>query len=129
MDISFFLAQVFGLYFVLAGVAILVRPTATIELMQLIANRNATFISGFMALLVGVPLVLLHNVWDGSWRVVITLLVWLTLLKGVVRIFVPDMVASWADTLVSYPRLVRHMVWVLIILGIYLMSLGFAWSV
>lgn len=129
MDISLFLAQVFGLYFLLAGVAILIRPTATVELFQLVANRNATFISGFIALMVGVPLVLLHNIWDGSWRVIITILVWLTLLKGMIRIFAPDLVANWADMLISYPRLVRHMIWVLIILGVYLMYLGFGWNV
>lgn len=125
MDISLFLAQVFGLYFILAGVAILIRPTAVMELMQVMANRNATFLSGFIALLVGVPLVLLHNIWDGSWRVVITVLVWLTLFKGILRIFVPDLIASWADTLISYPSVVRHLVWVLIILGMYLVYLGF----
>lgn len=129
MDISLFLAQVFGLYFILAGVAILIRPTATMELMQLVANRNATFVSGFIALMVGVPLVLLHNIWDGSWRVLITILVWLTLLKGLIRIFVPDLVANWADTLISYPHLVRHMIWALIILGIYLVYLGFGWNI
>jgi hypothetical protein len=128
VDISLFLAQVFGLYFVLAGVAILIRPTSTIELMQLFSNRSTTFMSGFIALVIGVPLVLLHNIWDGSWRVIITVLVWITLLKGIARIYMPDLVASWADTLVAYPRLVRHMVWVLVIAGMYLMYLGFEWS-
>ena len=127
MDISLFLAQIFGLYFILAGVAILIRPTATDELLRLFANKNTTFLSGFIALLVGVPLVLLHNVWDGSWRVVITVLVWLTLLKGVARIYLQDLVASWADTLTAYPRMVRHMVWLLIFLGVYLVSIGFGW--
>ena len=127
MDISLFLAQTFGLYFILAGVAILIRPTSTVELMQLFATKKATFFSGFIALLVGVPLVLLHNIWDGSWRVLITILVWLTLFKGVVRIYLPDLVASWADTLTSYPRMVRHMVWLLIFLGVYLVSIGFGW--
>ncbi len=128
MDISLFLAQVFGLYFILAGTAILIRPSSTMELMQFFSNRNAVFVSGFIALIVGVPLVLLHNIWDGSWRVIITVLVWLTFLKGVVRIIMPELVASWADALVSYSRLMRHMLWVLVIAGIYLMYLGFEWS-
>ena len=128
MDISIFLAQVFGLYFILAGVAILVRPGSTIELLQLFTNRDVSFLSGFIALMVGVPLVLLHNIWDGTWHVVITLLVWLTFLKGFTIIFAPELVASWINTLSTYPRIVRHMIWVPILVGLYLLSIGFGWT-
>jgi len=128
MDISLFLAQVFGLYFILAGAAILVRPVSTMEMMQLLSSRRATFISGFIALTVGIPLVLVHNVWDGSWRVVVTVLVWLTLFKGIARIFVPGLVAGWIETLIGYPTIVRSLVWILTVVGVFLAYLGFELS-
>lgn len=128
MDISLFLAQVFGLYFILAGITVLLRPAATVELIQTFTNRNVTFISGFVVLMVGVPLVLLHTVWDGSWRVLVTVLVWAILIKGLARIFAPDLVVSGVDLLLAYPRIVRHMVWVFILLGLYLLYLGFEWG-
>ena len=128
MDISLFLAQVFGLYFILAGIAILVRPTAVTEFMEAFSNRAQILIGGLMALIIGIPLVLLHNIWDGSWHVVITLLVWVTLLKGMILIFVPNVVSGWMEVLSKHSNLTRHLIWVVIIFGIYLMYLGFSWS-
>lgn len=128
MDISLFLAQAFGLYFVLAGTAVLIRPASMLNLTQLFTNRNVTFLSGFLSLLVGIPLVLLHTVWDGSWRVIITILAWLALGKGLVRIFFPGPVANWIGALVTYPLVARYLLWIVVILGIYLIYLGFGWS-
>ena len=128
MDISIFLAQVFGLYFILAGLAMLFRPSAIQELFVMMSDRSNTLLTGFIALLIGIPLVLLHNIWDGSWRVLITTLVWATLFKGLVRIFLPDVVIRLAKTLVTHKRTVLHMVWVILVLGLYLVSVGFGWS-
>jgi uncharacterized protein YjeT (DUF2065 family) len=35
-------------------------------------------------------LILQSNVWDGSWRTVITIFAWLVLLKGVLYVLAPD---------------------------------------
>jgi hypothetical protein len=129
MDISLFLAQVFGLYFVIVGVLILIRPTATRQLLKSLSSRNATYCIGFITLLAGVPLVLLHNVWDGSWRVIITLLVWITLFKGIARIYVPELIERFSEILISRPVMFRHMLWLVVLAGMYLMYLGFEWSV
>ena len=37
-------------------------------------------------------MVLVHNVWVADWRIVITLLAWLTLIKGIVRLNLPHAV-------------------------------------
>lgn len=125
MDISIFLAQVFGLYFVIAGVAMIVRPRAVETLISSLANRDFVFVSGLVALLIGVPLVLLHNVWDGSWHVVVTIIVWLTLLKGVARIFMPDTVTEWSKSMSRNKAGVRLMVWVMVLVGIFLIYKSF----
>ena len=36
-------------------------------------------------MLVGLPIIILHNIWVGPWEIVVTLMGWLTVLKGVVR--------------------------------------------
>lgn len=128
MDISLFLAQVFGLYFILAGLAILIRPTATSDVMRALAKRDVIFLGGFFILLLGVSLALLHNIWDGTWRIVISVLVWLTVLKGVLGIFAPELIVTWAEALSPYPQFIRHLVWLLIILGLYLSYIGFGWA-
>jgi|GEM_PF-280096 len=128
MDISIFLAQVFGLYFVIAGVAMLVRPNAISTLIETLGTRSSIYLTGFFVLMLGIPLVLIHNVWDGSWRVIITIMAWLALLKGVARIFFPDMVVGWAQGLARNPGMVKLMIWIMVVLGLYLLYIGFGYA-
>lgn len=125
MDISIFLAQVFGLYFVIAGLAMIIRPRAVETLVVTLAKRDFIFVSGFIALFIGVPLVLLHNVWDGSWRVAVTIIVWLILLKGVFRLFMPDAMTGWVKSVAQNRPLIRLLVWVMMLVGLYLVYVSF----
>lgn len=126
MDISIFLAQALGLYFVIAGVAMLVRPKAITRLTEVLGSRDAIYVSGFYALLIGVPLVLIHNVWDGSWRVLITIIAWLALLKGVVRIYFPDRAVQWVSSIVENRSILQGLIWVMVGLGLYFLYVGFS---
>ncbi|MBF0446049.1 MAG: hypothetical protein HQL68_10715, partial [Magnetococcales bacterium] len=47
------------------------------------------YMGGITALAFGLVIVNLHNVWIMQWSVIITILGWLALLKGVVLIFCP----------------------------------------
>lgn len=125
MDISIFLAQAFGIYFVLAGLAMLIRPKAVEELVKTFSVPQTIFLSGFISLLLGIPLVLIHNIWDGSWRVIITVLVWLALFKGVVRIFLPETVIAWGQGFYNNSGLLKFTLWVVVALGLYLINISF----
>ena len=125
MDISIFLAQLLGLYFVIAGVGMLVRPKALPALIEALGTPQSIYPTGFIALMVGIPLILIHNIWDGSWRVIITIMAWLALLKGVARVFFPDTVVNWAESLAGNPAIVKAMVWVVVLVGACLLYLGF----
>lgn len=47
------------------------------------------FIAGFFTLILGVLLVVSHNRWVWNWRVIITVIAWLTLIKGASIILYP----------------------------------------
>jgi hypothetical protein len=55
-------------------------------------NPLLIFLSGFGALIIGIMLVVSHNIWVWDWRLVITLIGWMTLIKGIIRIFYPEAV-------------------------------------
>jgi hypothetical protein len=125
MDISLFLAQAFGLYFVIGGIALLVRPKGIVMLKETLGTPRSIYLTGFFALMVGIPLVLIHNIWDGSWRVIITIMAWLALLKGVARVFFPEMVVDWLQNLASNEGMVKVLVWLMILVGLNLLYVGF----
>ncbi|KGP62145.1 hypothetical protein EP47_01970, partial [Legionella norrlandica] len=43
-------------------------------------------------LILGIIIVVSHNIWEGSWRVIVTIIAWLILLKGTSIIFHPHFI-------------------------------------
>ena len=126
MDISLFLAQAFGIFFVVGGLGLVMKQDVITKFFtRYTSNRADVMIGGFVALLVGTPLILIHNVWEGTWEVVVTVIVWVTFLKGVIRILAPDYVVALAHKMQHQEGLVKSMLWLMVALGGYLMYVGF----
>ena len=82
MELSVFLAKVLGLYLVIVAPAALLNRRHFPRLIKEFSDSLAMVVlSGFVALVLGLLLVVSHNVWTTDWRVIITLLGWLTLIK------------------------------------------------
>ena len=129
MEISIFLARVFGLYFVIMALALLVRPQGMNLLIETLKTTRVIYVSGLFALMLGIPLVIIHNVWDGTWRVVVTLIVWLVLLKGIFRVLFPGKIVAWVQGLAANTGLVKALVWLMLAIGLYLVFVGFDLSI
>ena len=54
------------------------------------------FVSGILLLVAGLAIVRVHNVWSGGWRVVVTVLGWLAVISGILRMLLPFWAASIA---------------------------------
>ena len=125
MELSVFLAKVLGLYLVIVVPAALLNRKHFPRLIKEFSDSLAMVVlSGVVALVLGLLLVVGHNVWTADWRVIITVLGWLTLVKGVVRFAFPHKVARlgtvaasswWAAVLVPF-----------FIVGVYLTYKGFS---
>lgn len=90
---SIFLARVIGLVGVMSTAAVLARYKESLAFEEkLVKNPANIYLSGFVILILGVLLVVSHSVWTADWRGVITILGWLVLLKGLLRIFFPETV-------------------------------------
>ena len=67
------------------------------RLAEIMSDPGFLIQAGFMNLIIGLTIVVGHNVWDGSWRVVITVVGYLALLKGIVLL-------AWPGVLVEMSR-------------------------
>jgi len=92
MDTSVFLAQVFGLYLVIIGLTVVVRHKSLKQLVDdFIGHKAHVFIVGVLVTIIGLLVVLSHNIWGGeTWVTLITVLSWLTLAKGVYYLLTPE---------------------------------------
>jgi len=95
METSLFLAQFMGIVFVVIGFAVLVNMKSMKKIVEsLMTNPALLYISGFFILVLGLLVVMNHNVWEGGWRVLVTVLGWMTLVKGVLFLVFPEWVKA-----------------------------------
>jgi hypothetical protein len=74
---------------------------------DLAGSKGLLWVTGFMTFVMGMVIVALYNVWSADWRVLVTLLGWLTVIKGaVIMLFPSSMILLYrrflSDHLLSY---------------------------
>jgi len=96
MDISIFLARFLGSFFLIFGLLFIITRQLgrTIEMTE---NKAFVISTGYISLLLGLATVVLHNIWVADWRVVITILGWSTLIKGILKIGFPEFIHKQAQ--------------------------------
>jgi uncharacterized membrane protein len=124
---TIFLSKLLGLYCVLVGLAMFAHKTATIETMKaIVQNAPVLYLAGLIALAAGLAMVLGHNVWSGgALPVVVTLIGWLSLVKGLFILFVPSVAAQGFVLGEHYALCFYVNAGITLILGAYLTYGGF----
>jgi hypothetical protein len=124
---TLYLARLLGLDLILIALAVAVthdRMVVTIQ--QLLAQPVALFLSGILALGVGLAIVIGHNRWSSLLAIVVTLLGWVSLLKGLVFVFLPMHVAGGVfGGALHYPLLFDLYTAITFLIGLYLTIAGF----
>lgn len=124
MELSQFLAKLLGIYMLtIATLFALRRDTISDAIKEFLQSRALMFLSGLIALLVGIAIVISHNVWELNWRGLVTFFGYASIAKGVTRIAFPE-VPRKAVALLEGPRL---WIWFAIVaaIGGYLTWAGF----
>ncbi len=122
MELSVLAAKILCLTYICAGIAALSGKIAYPQMAEEFQRSPAlTFVTGFFTLAMGVILVEYHNVWTKDWRTLITIVSWMTLLKGMALIAFPQFVF----TLKSRYHNTRAWGIVMMVLGIIFGYFGF----
>ncbi len=124
MELVNYLASVWGISIVIVSLAVLFKPNY-LKLTFAGVEKEATMFNwGVISLVLGVATVLAYNVWGSSWQVIITIIGWLALLKGIAILFAPEQIKKWAKKIENAPFL-PYAVMVLLLIGLILTYLGF----
>lgn len=120
MDVSVFFARFWGSMFMLLGL-MTVGAGFLGRVIKMTEDKAVTVSTGYITFLVGLVTVILHNVWVADWRVVITVLGWSTLIKGMLKIGFPQHIRTQAQRFKAQQTL-----WgaVLFLLGAWLFWMG-----
>jgi hypothetical protein len=83
MQVSVFLARLLGPLLLLPGVGLLVNPREFRTMAtEVVGSITLIYLFGLFDFAAGLAIVLVHNVWTVNWRVLITLIGWLLLIRG-----------------------------------------------
>jgi hypothetical protein len=84
------------------------------------------FFSGIFTLLAGLAIVRAHNVWAAEWTVLVTVLGWLCIVGGLIRIIWPERVTTLRAALMRNENSVTAWALVSLVLGAFLTAKGYA---
>jgi hypothetical protein len=96
MEISIYLARFWGSLFIILGL-MSVGAKLLGRIIKYTEDKTITISTGYITFLLGLITVVLHNIWAADWRVAVTILGWVTLLKGIEKIGFPNRVNKKAQ--------------------------------
>ncbi|MEX1012867.1 MAG: hypothetical protein WD595_01585 [Waddliaceae bacterium] len=124
MILSFFLAQLFGIYLLIAGLYYILRYDQIKEVLSDFYSSPALrVVSAVISLLLGLFIILSHSVWVLNWPVLITLIGYASFAKGIANLFFPEWTRDWFEKM--SPTALKSMGWATIGLGVVLIYCGF----
>ncbi len=99
-----YLSRLLGIFLLITAVAELTQPALLNTIAPAMLDQPALlFVSGLLTLAPGLAIVIGHNVWNGAAAAIVTLLGWVTTIKGVALLLV--LAAGWMAMLsaLHYP--------------------------
>lgn len=127
MQRSFYLARLIGPLLVVIGLGILFNGDVYRAMAdEFLKSHALIYLSGLLALVAGLALVNAHNVWSDDWRLLITILGWLAVIGGTLRILVPQQVEAIGHAMVvTHPGVLIFAGLVVVLVGATLSYFGY----
>ena len=123
-----FLSRLIGLFCILISVTMVAHRQATVQTVTaLVYDPPLLLIVGVIGLTAGLAIVLAHSVWSGGvLPVVVSLVGWLILIKGLLFLFIPPDAAVTLFERLHYDQFFFGYVAISFIIGVYLTYGGFS---
>lgn len=125
MSLSLFFAQLIGCYLVLLSLAMLIHHVMFKKIIQdFLMSPTLIVLTGSLTLISGLVILIPHNLWIAEWPVVVTIIGWIFLVKGAMRLFFPYSYVKFAKYLLDKKGFLL-VSWIWFLIGIYLIWAGF----
>lgn len=125
MDITTFLAQIWGPILAAVGLGFFFSKKYYVTIYRDLEKETFAVLSfGMFAMAVGIMHISAHNLWESSTQILVSLLGWGLLFKGVICVMFPGLADRAGDWALS-AKIVPAAGGVALILGAYLSWLGY----
>lgn len=126
MEISYLLARVLGILFMVIAGAMLINQKFYMAVWQDVFKHPISLVlSGFISLICGLLIINEHNIWISNWRGLITLIGWMFVVGGACRLMIPEIILKIWHKLMAYRYTISIIAGIMLLIGIYLSYAGF----
>ncbi len=124
--ITYFYAQILGIYITVVSIALILNPQKAKDLWkEAKTSRALLFFDGALALLFGTLLVLTHNSWNNLGASLVSSISWLMFTVGVIELLVPHKaLIKFYDKFLNN-KFASFISIVLLGIGVYMILFGF----
>lgn len=95
MEITQFFASFYGFHLIIMALLMIGRKDFLYQIIEVVENKKTSILLGFIALFLGLATVILHNEWVAEQKVIITIIGWAALVKGILLIGWPGMFSEF----------------------------------
>jgi hypothetical protein len=125
MELSILIARIVSVVYLSAALgAVFSKDHFRRVLDDLFKNAALVYFMGFTAVVLGFLIVNYHNTWVKDWTVLVTVLGWLALIKGVLLIAFPRLIQSYSKPILDGKSL-RVFPYVVALVGLLFGFFGF----
>ena len=126
MELSLFLAKAIGICFLIFSCSLIIAKSNYQAMLKDLINHPASIVlGGTINLIIGILIVVSHNRWESDWTVLITLVGWLILIRGILWTTFPGiLLRNLAKLSVSYKPIYISSI-IIFLLGMTLCYFGF----
>jgi len=126
MDITLFFSKILGPLLILVALDMLLKPNFFREVLEDFSkNAAVVFLDGIITFVIGLTVILLHNIWTMNLEVVITIFGWCSITKGVWLLFFPGSVCKFIQVYVREKKISLIHSFVILMFGAALTILGY----
>ena len=116
--------QILGLAYLTIGLGIIINPVMYRKVFQdMTKSPSFIFLAGIIALLTGYLLISFNNTWVWGLPLIITIIGWLALIKGMMMLIYPNPLLKIAEKMCRKALSAKGII--IFILGIIFASIGF----
>jgi hypothetical protein len=116
-----------GPLIMVVAAAMLVNRRTLVGVINEVSNAPGfIFFAGILTLLAGLAIVRAHNVWAFEWTLLVTVIGWLAIIGGIVRIVWPDRIAAISNKILANENVFTAWALIALMLGAFLTAKGYA---
>lgn len=126
METSILISKILSTVYLSFAFGILFNKKYYKELVSKVADNSVFMLfGGFLAIVFGFLILEFHNSWNSDWTSIITLVGWISLLKGIALLVIPKISDTYKNIFSSTGNIINYAMILMLMLGLVFGYFGF----